>query len=215
LSLRIQTLVTGVFQENCFILWDDTGSECLLIDPGDDAEKISASIQSLGLSPLGILNTHGHIDHIGAVNDLKKEFEIPFYLPVGEKAILELYETTALYFGLKPREKPEVDFWLENESKLTLGPFSFQVYFTPGHTPGGQCYKIENHLFSGDTLFKRSVGRTDLPGGDWNTLEQSLKMLVSEIPEDTLIHSGHGPDTTMARERVENPFLYPLLRELN
>ncbi|MFQ6611789.1 MAG: MBL fold metallo-hydrolase [Fidelibacterota bacterium] len=215
MSLKVHTVVTGVFQENCFILWRDSAAESVLIDPGADAEAISAAIRAFNLSPLAIVNTHAHIDHVGAVEALKHEFGIPFYLPKGEQEVLGMYENTSLFFGLTPGKKPEVDHWLQDQSQFKLGPFSFRVFPTPGHTPGGKCYLIGKHLFSGDTLFKGSVGRTDLPGGNWDTLKNSLKILIEKVPDDIMIHSGHGPDTTMGIERSENPFLFPLLRELN
>ena len=118
-------------------------------------------------------------------------------------------------FNVTAGEKPAVDFWIEDESLLTFGNLSFTPLFTPGHTPGGTTYIIEDHVFVGDTLFRGSVGRTDLPGGDWTTLEESLLKMMEKIAPEHVLHSGHGPDTTMDVERMENPFLFSLINRVN
>lgn len=213
--LQTYTLVTGPFQENCYIVWWEGQSESVLVDPGDDPDSIKTTLSRLGLTPIAILNTHAHLDHISAVQSLKDFYEIPFYLHHEEKSVLDGYEESCRLFGIIPSPKPEVDSWFDHGLELTLGDFTFKVILTPGHTPGGVCFYIEGHLFSGDTLFKGSVGRTDLPGGDWSILEQSLLKLMSLISKDTIIHPGHGPDTLLDTEMLKNPFLIPLLNKLN
>jgi len=210
LSIQVQTVVTGPFQENTFIVSDSVTRDAVFIDPGDDSAHLISEINQNHLHPLAIINTHAHIDHIGAVSALQTEWAIPFYLHKKEKLILGAYEQTSTLFGMPVRKPPKVDRWIDTESKLTIGPFNFEIMLTPGHTPGGITILINEHIFSGDTLFYGSIGRTDLPGGDWNILESSLRKMVEKIDPQFIIHSGHGPDTTMGREHKENPFLIRL-----
>lgn len=215
LSLRIETVVTGPFQENSFILYYSGQPEAVLIDPWDYAQLISTKLTSLNLYPVAILNTHAHLDHIGAVHDLKLKYKIPFYLHKKEKLILNTYEESCAMYGLPTKQAPKVDHWINEENQISMGVFTFQLLQTPGHTPGGICFFIEKNLFVGDTLFHGSVGRTDLPGGDWILLEKSLVKLMREVPSDTTLYSGHGPETTLGIELRENPFLIPLRVRLN
>lgn len=210
MSIQVQSVVTGPFQENTFIVSDLVTGDAVFIDPGDDSAVLISEINQNHLSPLAIINTHAHIDHIGAVSALQTEWNIPFYLHKDEQLVLDTFEQTSRIFGIPVVETPEVDRWIETEDDLIIGPFHFEVMFTPGHTPGGITFLIDKHVFSGDTLFYGSIGRTDLPGGDWNTLECSLKKMVEQIDSRFIIHSGHGPDTTMGREHKENPFLIHL-----
>ncbi|MCH7611831.1 MAG: MBL fold metallo-hydrolase [Candidatus Marinimicrobia bacterium] len=210
MSIQVQSVVTGPFQENTFIVSDSVTGDTVFIDPGDDSSVLISEINRNNLIPLAIINTHAHIDHIGAVSELQTEWNIPFYLHKDEQMVFDTYEQTCRLFGMPVGETPEVDRWIETEDDLNIGPFHFEVMFTPGHTPGGITFLIEKHVFSGDTLFYGSIGRTDLPGGDWNTLECSLKKMVEQIDSRFIIHSGHGPDTTMGREYKENPFLIRL-----
>ncbi|SVB95249.1 uncharacterized protein METZ01_LOCUS248103 [marine metagenome] len=167
------------------------------------------------MDPIGIINTHAHLDHIGAVYPLKEKYQIPFYLNVNEKLILDMYEQTCEMFGIIPKEKPEVDIWFTDEGKIRIGEFHFNTLNTPGHTPGGTCLELGNHIFVGDTLFRGSVGRTDLPGGDWSTLESSLVHIIQSFNHNKIVHSGHGPDTTLLIELEKNPFLIELCDKQN
>jgi len=214
LSLNVKRVVTGPFQENSFIAWLDDLSSCLIIDPGDDLQKIIDCIRKRNLEPIAVVNTHAHLDHIGAIAGLKKEFGISFYLHPNEKPVLDGYARDCAFFGMTPKETPEVDFWFGKED-LSIGDFSIQLVETPGHTPGGTCLIIKNHAFTGDTIFAGSVGRTDLPGGNWETLSDSLVKAMKIIPDDNILHPGHGVDTTMAIEKKQNPFLIPLLNRVN
>ena len=215
MNVQVHKVISGPFQENSYLIFDTDSLEGVCIDPGDDAPTIIAMINNNDCIPLAIINTHAHLDHIGAVSTLQKQWDIPFYLHKNESKVLDTYEETCQFFNMTAGEKPAVDFWIEEESLLTFGNLSFMILFTPGHTPGGTTYIIEDHVFVGDTLFRGSVGRTDLPGGNWTTLEESLlKMMENIAPEDTL-HSGHGPDTTMEVERIENPFLISLINRAN
>ncbi len=210
MSIQVQTVVTGPFQENTFIISDPETRKALIIDPGDESERLIQKINTNQYCLLAILNTHAHLDHIGAVSDLMNKWDLPFYLHKGEEIVLQSYEESCRLMGLPHSKKPCVDYWIHNEETLNVGPFVLKVIQTPGHTPGGITYLIENHVFIGDTLFYGSVGRTDLPGGNWTVLETSLRLLIQELDPEAIIHSGHGPDTTMKRERKENPFLFRL-----
>ena len=215
MSLNVETVVTGPFQENSYILWYSGSSDAVLIDPGDDPQLIIHAIEDQNLDPIGIINTHAHLDHIGAVYPLKEKYQISFYLHENEKLILDMYEQTCEMFGIIPKEKPEVDIWFTDEGKIIIGEFHFNTLNTPGHTPGGTCLELENHIFVGDTLFRGSVGRTDLPGGDWSTLESSLVHIIQSFNHNKIIHSGHGPDTTLLIELEKNPFLIELCDKQN
>ena len=165
--------------------------------------------------PVAIINTHAHLDHIGAVSQLKQIYDIPFYLHEDEALILDTYKDTCDFFGVEQREKPEVDIWLKDDREILINNFKINLFHTPGHTPGGICIKVDNHLFVGDTIFHGSVGRTDLPGGSWEKLESSLINLVKSMDPDIILHSGHGPDTTLVNEIEKNPFLIALNDRLN
>ena len=203
----VEKIVTGPFQENTFVVRSVESNQTLIIDPGDDEVRIIEFIRSKKLIPLAILNTHAHLDHIGAVSKLKESFNIPFYLHEEEKMILDYYEESCEMFGLLPKQKPKVDKWLKNHKSLTIKDFKVKIINTPGHTPGGVCYEIDNHIFVGDTIFKGSVGRTDLPGGNWDNLKKSLFQLIDTVNHEKIVHSGHGDDTTLKHELVSNPFL--------
>ena len=165
--------------------------------------------------PVAIINTHAHLDHIGAVSQLKQIYDIPFYLHEDEALILDTYKDTCDFFGVEQREKPEVDIWLKDDSEIIINNFKINLFHTTGHTPGGICIKVDNHLFVGDTIFNGSVGRTDLPGGSWKKLESSLINLVKSMDPNIILHSGHGPDTTLLNEIEKNPFLIALNDKLN
>ena len=203
----VEKIVTGPFQENTFVVRSVESNQTLIIDPGDDEVRIIEFIRSKKLIPLAILNTHAHLDHIGAVSKLKESFNIPFYLHEDEKMILDHYEESCEMFGLLPKQKPKVDKWLKNHKSLTIKDFKVKIINTPGHTPGGVCYEIDNHIFVGDTIFKGSVGRTDLPGGNWDNLKKSLFQLIDTVNHEKIVHPGHGDDTTLKHELVSNPFL--------
>ncbi|MBT3299779.1 MAG: MBL fold metallo-hydrolase [Candidatus Marinimicrobia bacterium] len=207
MNTHVLSLVTGPFQENAFLAWNDSDPNCIIIDPGDDSEKIIQEIETHNLKPIAIVNTHAHLDHIGAVDSLKDHYQIPFYLHQDESDILENFNISRQFYGLSPQAVPKVDFWFGDEEELSFGKIQIGLFKTPGHTPGGTCLIIDGHVFTGDTLFHRSIGRTDLPGGDFETLHSSLKKLVLEIPDTFILHPGHGPDTTLAVEKLENPYL--------
>ena len=206
--LTIKTIVTGPFQENTFIVKNDETGDALLFDPGENFEKINQALETMDAKPEAILCTHAHLDHVGAVAELQKKYGVSFYLQKSETPILNDFPKACVRWGLpKPQELPKVTNWLNGDENLQFQTADVEVLFTPGHSAGGCCYKIENHLFSGDTLFAGSIGRTDFPTGDHQTLLNSIRTKLLTMPDETEVHCGHGPDTTIGREWTDNPFL--------
>ena len=215
MKLQVHSLITGPFQENSYILSEMLSKDCILIDPGDEAEKICYFIDSNKFNPIAIINTHAHLDHIGAVQEIRNKYNISFYLHYLEKPILESYPMSCRMFGITAKPIPTVDNWIQEGGELNIGIFKFYIIETPGHTPGGCCLLIEKLLFVGDTLFHGSVGRTDLPGGDWDMLEESLLYLMENVKSDVTVYSGHGIETNLRIEKEKNPFLISLKSNLN
>jgi len=211
LIIKIHKITTGPFQENGYIVHDKNSKNCFIIDPGDSPTSYINKIEEYKLKPIAIINTHGHIDHIHGIQPIKEHFSIPFYIHENEKIIIDHYPNGCLMYGMAPNKKPEVDRWLADETEIEIGEYKIGIINTPGHTPGGICIKINNDIFTGDTLFKGSIGRTDFPGGDYETLMNSLKKLISEISGETTVHSGHGFSTTIEEEKNSNPFLLGLI----
>ncbi|MFH1852030.1 MAG: MBL fold metallo-hydrolase [Candidatus Neomarinimicrobiota bacterium] len=214
MSFRVHSFAVGPFQENTYLV-ESTDREALFIDPGDEAARLIRAAESLAIRPLAIINTHAHLDHIGAVAELKDHFRIPFYLHRAEKPVLDSYEYTGRLFGVAVGATPRVDHWLDGAPELKIGSFTLNCLETPGHTPGGLCLKINRHVFVGDTLFYGSIGRTDLPGGSWEQLEASLVYLLQSLDENDIVHSGHGPDTSRAAEMAGNPFIRQLRQRID
>ena len=190
--LKIHNLILGLYQVNCYIVHQENSDRCVVIDPGYEPERIAAYLQKNGLTPEAILLTHGHFDHVGGVKPLAKDCKV--YLHPLERTMPEAMTAGPL---------PATDFYPD---RFCVAGMEFSVLHTPGHTPGSVCLLAEDALFSGDTLFAGSCGRTDLPGGDWDTIEVSLQMLKS-LPGDYRVFPGHGEDTTLSRERQYNPYL--------
>ena len=209
MPLIVESLVTGPFMENSYIVAPKGGDRCVLIDPGDEPELIAARIEELGLTPEIILNTHGHIDHIGAVPELRRRYGIPFAIHPADQVFLQNVNDYARSFGLDGFEDPEVDRDLVAGETIRAAGMEIEVIFTPGHSPGHVSLRPvgESCIFSGDCLFAGSIGRTDLPGGDPATLKKTLEEVFLALPDETVVYSGHGPSTTIGAERKSNPFL--------
>jgi len=211
-TLSIHSLCVGFLAVNCYILARENSHEAIVIDPGGDGDRILALAKKLGLHPSFVLNTHGHFDHIGANVFLRENTKAKIGIHLKDAPFLGgeiLCGAQALGFPFTPHHP---DFTFMDGDILDLDDISIRVIHTPGHTPGGSCFFVDQTeeaplLFSGDTLFCGSVGRTDLPGGDFKILEKSLKKLKQIILPETIILPGHGSQTTMKEELENNPFL--------
>ena len=207
-------LTVGPVAENCFVVRRDGADRGLIVDPGEEAERILHVVDELGIGVDAILVTHTHFDHIGAVAPVAKATGAPVYCPEIEVPVLADIMSYVPWPGFGPYESYDADETVAGGETLELAGFEIEVLFTPGHSPGHVTYAIRDEaaLFSGDVLFQGSVGRVDLPGGDWPTLLESIRSLVDGFPEDTRVHPGHMGLTTLGAERATNPFLAELAR---
>ena len=199
--------VVGPLQVNCFIVGCESSKEALVIDPGEEGERILARIDALGLQLKMIINTHGHFDHVGANHFLILKSGAELLIHSADAELLPRAKEHGRKYGLDVRVSPPPTRLLHGGETLKVGTLNIQIIATPGHTPGGISLMIADHLFSGDTLFADSVGRTDLPGGDHDTLVASIRQRLFLLPEATVVHPGHGPDTTIGREKRLNPYV--------
>ena len=207
--LKIHTLVNGPIQENAYVLHLEGRSEAVVVDPGDEAPRLAAAIQALGLRPVLLLATHGHFDHVGAVDGLAKAFGARFAIHGADGFLLERLEDSAAFYGQQPTKEPKVDQELLGGETLEVAGLELKVLATPGHTPGGLCFyhQASGSLFSGDTLFEGSVGRSDTEGGSHGTLIRSIHRQLLTLPDATRVYPGHGDATTIGAERRQNPHL--------
>jgi glyoxylase-like metal-dependent hydrolase (beta-lactamase superfamily II) len=203
----------GPVAENCFVVRAKDSDTALLVDPGDEAERLLGALDELGVAKVeAILITHTHFDHIGAVAPVAAATGAPVWCPQLEVPVLANIMDFVPWPGFGPFESYDADHTVAGGETLELAGLTIEVVFTPGHSPGHVTYAIrgEDALFSGDVLFQGSVGRVDLPGGDWPTLLQSIETLLDSYPDDATVYPGHGPLTTLGRERASNPFLREL-----
>ncbi|WP_028399204.1 MBL fold metallo-hydrolase [Ectobacillus panaciterrae] len=203
-------LPLGPLQTNAYILHNEK-QECIIFDPGNEGEKLISHLQQHGLQPLAVLLTHAHFDHIGAVDDVRETYSIPVYVHTEEQDWLQdasLNGSALFMMGRSITAKP-ADELIEKEGTLSIGSFTFEVFETPGHSPGSVSYysKEAAAVFSGDVLFQMSIGRTDLPGGSFNELIMSIEEKLFTLPDETAVLCGHGPETTIGFEKANNPFL--------
>ena len=203
----VRAFTVGPVQENCYIVHARAdATSALIIDPGDEPERLLGAIDALGVQIEAILITHCHFDHIGAVAPVARATGAPVYCPQIEQPLLtDVMRWVPPGFG--PFDSYEPDHTLAGGERLSLAALDIEVLFTPGHSPGHLTYAISGALLSGDVLFQGSVGRVDLPGGDWATLERSIESLLGAFPPDTVVYPGHMGITTLGRERDSNPFL--------
>lgn len=212
MSLEVRQLTVGAIAENCFIVRREGAGKVLIVDPGEEADRILAEVEETGAEVEAILVTHCHFDHIGAVAPVAKATGAPVYCPEIELAVLADIMTFVPYPGFGPYESHEAEESVKGGETLELAGLSIDVIFTPGHSPGHVTYSLrdEGAIFSGDVLFQGSVGRVDLPGGDGPTLMQSIQTLVDSHSPETAVYPGHMGATTLGAERASNPFLAQL-----
>jgi glyoxylase-like metal-dependent hydrolase (beta-lactamase superfamily II) len=213
-SLDVEMLTVGPVAENCFLVRREGSDKLLVVDPGEEAERILAAVEATGAEVEAILITHCHFDHIGAVAPVAAATGAPVYCPQIEQPVLADIMSYVPYPGFGPFESYEADHLVAGGETLELAGLELDVLFTPGHSPGHVTYAVrgEDALFSGDVLFQGSVGRVDLPGGDGPTLIASIGNLLDSFPEQTVVHPGHMGTTTLGAERASNPFLTSLAR---
>jgi hydroxyacylglutathione hydrolase len=212
--MDVRAFTVGPVAENCYIARRDDADRAVIVDPGDEADRILHAVDELRLTVDAILLTHTHFDHVGAVPPVARASGAPVYCPEIEVPVLADIMSFVPWPGFGPYESYEADETVGGGESLELAGMRFDVIFTPGHSPGHVTYSVadEQALFSGDVLFQGSVGRTDLPGGDWPTLLESIRGLVDGFPEETAVYPGHMGITTLGAERATNPFLAELAR---
>jgi glyoxylase-like metal-dependent hydrolase (beta-lactamase superfamily II) len=208
--IDVRMFTVGPVQENCFVVRQKDTGTALIVDPGEEADRLLAAVDELGIEKVeAILITHTHFDHVGAVAPVARATGAPVYCPELEREVLANIMDYVPWPGFGPFESYEADHTVAGGETLELAGMKIEVLFTPGHSPGHVTYAIrdERALFSGDVLFQGSVGRVDLPGGDWPTLLSSIQSLVDEFEPETVVYPGHMGITTLERERATNPFL--------
>ncbi len=207
-KLQIAHYMVGPVQTNCYFAINKETKEALVIDPGEEAARLMQQIKAQGLTVAAILLTHGHFDHAGAAEELSTLCNAPVYAHEAEKETLESEKLNACWM-IGKKETYRADLFVKDEQELDLAGFHIRVLFTPGHTKGGCCYYFpyENVVFSGDTLFQMSVGRTDLEGGSMSQIVRSIQEKLMPLPEQTVVYPGHGEATTIETERMYNPYL--------
>ncbi len=206
----VKKLVVGPLEENCYIIGDSKTKQAIVVDPGDEPDRIIDLIKENGFDVKSIICTHAHFDHIGAIGDIKKATGAKILLNNEDIELYEKVRDQAAIWGYELDDMPEPDGFLNEGDKVRVGNLTFIVLHTPGHSPGGICLYGEGITVTGDTLFQGSVGRTDFQGGDMTKLKESFRRLL-DLPESTIVYSGHGPDTKIGIEKKENLFVTELL----
>jgi glyoxylase-like metal-dependent hydrolase (beta-lactamase superfamily II) len=211
-KLEVVAMPNGQFAENCYLVADAGSGEAVMIDPGEESARFLAELGSRGWSLAGIWLTHGHIDHVMGVGAVHAATGAPISLHPKDRALYDDLPRYGAWVGMQLDPPPSPQFALVPGQPVRVGDYTFEVRFTPGHSPGSVSFLGHGMIFGGDVLFSGSVGRTDLPGGDSSTLMATLQTEFLSLPDTTVVHSGHGPDTTIGVERLTNPFLTGAIR---
>lgn len=210
--MQVAHFTFNEFSENTYILYDNT-LECIIIDPGcnskDEENQLSTFISSQSLKPVKLVNTHCHIDHVLGNKYVAEKYSLELLAHKGEQIVLDNMENIARMYGINYNLSPNIKSYIEEGEYLVFGETKLEVYFTPGHSPASVSFfhRESNQLIAGDVLFQNSIGRTDLPGGDYNTLIKSIKEKLFPLGDEVVVYSGHGSSTTIGHEKRMNPFL--------
>lgn len=212
----VEVRAVAPFYKNGFVVACGRTREAVVVDPGDEVDQLLGAVRDLDVQVQSILLTHAHVDHITGVAAAKEAFDVPVYLHRDDQFLYDIAVQQGAMFGFKVRQPPPVDVYYDS-TPVSFGDYEARVHHTPGHCPGGVCLEVgrtdeARHLFVGDTLFAGSIGRTDLPGGDYGVLMRSITEVLFPLGDDAIVHPGHGPDTTIGRERTTNPFVLEYLR---
>jgi glyoxylase-like metal-dependent hydrolase (beta-lactamase superfamily II) len=202
----IEQLEVGPIMANCYIVGCEDTGKAVVIDPGEDADRILQRLAAKTLTVVYLINTHGHFDHVGGNRRMKSATDAPLLIHEGDAPMLNRLASDASMFGLSAENSPAPDRTLTDGDAIAFGNHALAVLHTPGHSPGGVALHGDGCVFVGDTLFSGSIGRTDLPGGDYDTLIRSVREKLFTLPDDTRVFCGHGPETTIGREKRHNPF---------
>jgi glyoxylase-like metal-dependent hydrolase (beta-lactamase superfamily II) len=203
-------LPNGVFAENCYLVYDPAHADTVLVDPGEEPERFLAEARRLGRSISAVWITHAHIDHVCGTAEIRERTGAPVFLHPADRPLYDNTVHQGQLFGMRVLPPPPPDVELRHGQRLAVGGVEFEVRHVPGHSPGHVCFVGPGAVLGGDVLFEGSIGRTDLPGGDFDTLIAGIRRELLTLPDSTVVHPGHGPATTIGRERRSNPFLKDL-----
>jgi hydroxyacylglutathione hydrolase len=205
--VKIVQIPNGQFVENSYLVIDEAAGACAIVDPGEEAGLIAHKLAAAGARPVAIWITHAHLDHVIGVPRLKRETGVPVYLHPADRELYDHVVQQGVAFGMPAEPLPPPDLDFVPGKTVAVGHLAFTVRHAPGHSPGSVCLVGDGVVFTGDVLFAGSIGRTDLPGGDFETLIRSIERELLPLPDSTIVYSGHGPETTIGQERRTNPFL--------
>ena len=210
--MKIVQIPNGAFLENCYLVIDEAAGACAIVDPGEEAGLILEQVAAAGAHPVAVWLTHAHLDHVLGVAQVSAATAVPVYLHPADRPLYDHVSEQAEAFGMRAVPGPSPDRAFAHGDEVRVGGLGFAVRHTPGHSPGSVCLIGHGVVFAGDVLFQGSIGRTDVPGGDHDTLLASIERELLVLPDSTIVYSGHGPATTIGAERRGNPFLTDVFR---